>query len=339
MNVILVSYTQIGAGGGVPRFNRDLMYALPKSKHYSWFDMLKELRRPDANIHEWDKARALNGWLKATKRIKPDDIIIADGFWGLGLEDHKNVVSVAHGNWSHTTADDVANGVAPEFPLHAAVQLDYRKKMVERGGKIVAVSDFIANQCKLQWGFDFPVINNGIDMKRFVPTTDRKKRDRPIIIHGTTTANKGSSHIEYLGRNIDATILLLDEAPAYFGLPKYPALSQADLVVHPSAHEGNSYFVLETLASGVPIVSYNVGLMYQALEEGLQGDFGRILDRKGYDKEYTLNGTRSCLEHVILGPTMGEKAREFAARFSVEVFRQNWLNYLTQEFGYDPLSG
>jgi glycosyltransferase involved in cell wall biosynthesis len=339
VKVVLTSYTQLGAGGGVPRFNRDLIYAIPGGKHYSWFDMLKELRRPDANIPEWDKARALNGWLKATGKISKEDIIISDGFWSLGLEDFPNAVSVAHGNWSHTTADDVAQGVKPEFPLHAAVQLDFRKKMVEHGGRIVAVSDFIANQCKLQWGFDFPVINNGIDLSRFVPTTDRKKRSRPVIVHGTTTANKGTAHIELLKKNLDADVILLDEAPQFFGVPKYPALAQADLVVHPSAHEGNSYFVLETLASGVPIVSYNVGLMYQALEEGLQGDFGRILDRKGYSKEYTLNGTQSCLEHVVLGPTMGQKAREFATRFSVENFRQNWLNYLSAEFGYDPLSG
>jgi len=339
MNVVLISYTQLGAGGGVPRFNRDLIYALSNGKHYSWFDMLKELRRPDSGIPEWDKARALNNWLRATKRITNDDIVITDGFWGLGLEDHPKLVSVAHGNWSHTTKDDVEKGIPPEFPLHAAVQLDFRKRVVDKGGRIVAVSDFIAHQCKIQWGFDFPVINNGIDLKKFTPTTDKKKRKRPVIIHGTTTGNKGFDHIDHLKKNIDADVLLLDDAPGFFGVPKYPAMAQADLIVHPSAHEGNSYFVLESLASGVPIVSYNVGLMYLAKEEGRDGDFGRILDRTGRSKEYTLQGTAGALEHALLGPTMGEKAREFATRFSVENFRQNWLNYLNKEFGYDPLSG
>jgi glycosyltransferase involved in cell wall biosynthesis len=335
MNVILTSYTQLGAGGGVPRFNRDLIYAIPGGKHYSWFDMLKELNRPDSPIPEWDKARALNGWLKATKKIGKDDIIIADGFWGLGLEDFPNVVSVAHGNWSHTTKDDVEKGIQPEFPYHAAVQLEYRKKMVERGGRIVAVSDFIANQCKLQWGFDFPVINNGIDLKKFTPVVGGKStRKRPVIIHGTTTANKGIDHIELLKKDLNADVIQLDEAPTFFGVPKYPALAQADLVVHPSAHEGNSYFVLEALASGVPIVSYDVGLMYRARKEN--APVGVIMDRSERSKEYTSRETRRALTALNI---VGSDPRGWVSQFSVENFRQNWLNYLAKEFGYDPLSG
>lgn len=332
MNVILVSYTQLGAGGGVPRFNRDLIHALPNGKHYSWFDMLKELKRPDSNIHEWDKARALNGWLKATKRIKPDDIVIADGFWGLGLEDHKNVVSVAHGNWSHTTADDVAAGIPPEFPLHAAVQLEYRKKLLDRGGKIVSVSDFIADQCKLQWGFDLPVINNGIDLSKFVPTTDPKKRSRPVLIHGCTSANKGLDHIDQVRKDVNADVLLLDEAPQFFSMPKYPALSQADLVIVPSAHEGFGYFTLEALAMNVPVVAYDVGLMYLARKEN--APVGVIMDRKTRSKEHTAHEVRRALTALKI---VGSEPREWASKFSIESFRQNWLGYLSQEFGYDPL--
>lgn len=341
MGVILTSYTQLGAAGGVPRFNRDLIYALPDGKHYSWFDMLKELRMSDQDIPEWDKARALNGWLRAKGKIKKDDIIITDGFWGLGLEDFPNVVSVAHGNWSHTTKDDVEKGIPPEFPQHHAVQVDYRRRHLARGGRIVAVSDFIAHQCKIQWDFEMPVINNGIDLKRFVPTTDRKPRKRPVIVHGTTTWNKGLDHIEHIKKNVDADVLLLDEAPAFFGLPKYPALSQADLVVHPSAHEGNSYFVLETLASGVPIVSYEVGLMYRASCE--LAPVGVLRSRNTRSKETTLEGVQLALGDIQSGeaekePPYGWRPREWVSQFSVENFRQNWLDYLSKEFGYDPLS-
>lgn len=340
MKVILTSFTPLGAGGGVPRFNRDLIYAFPDAKHYSWSDVLKDQFRVDPQVPEWDKARTLNAWLKRKKLISPEDIIITDGFWGLGLDEFPNVVSVAHGNWSHTTADDVAKGIKPEFPYHAAVQLDYRKNMVARGGRIVAVSDFIANQCKLQWGFDFPVINNGIDLKKFVPVLGgRAPRKRPVIIHGTTTANKGIDHIDLLKRELNADIIQLDEAPAFFGLPKYPALAQADFVVHPSAHEGNSYFVLEALSSGVPIISYDVGLMYKARKEF--APVGWLLSRDRRSKEETLYYTKEAIEPGIDGDTrrLGCTPREWVSQFSVENFRQNWLEYLAREFGYDPLSG
>jgi glycosyltransferase involved in cell wall biosynthesis len=337
MNVVLTSYTPLGAPGGVPRFNRDLIGVLPKARHYSWFDMLRELAAKDSEIAEWDKARALNTWLRRTGRVTADDIVITDGFWGLGLEDFPKVVSVAHGNWSHTTKDDVDRGVPPEFPRHHAVQVGYRKNHLANGGRIVAVSDFIAHQCKIQWGFEMPVINNGIDLKKFVPTTDRKPRKRPVIVHGTTTTNKGFDHIEHLKKHVDADVILLDEAPDFFKLPKYPALSQADLVVHPSAHEGNSFFLLETLASGVPIVSYDVGLMYRAARgpDPLVGSV--ILDRRSRSKEVTLGGVERLLEPGRDLSFDGSMARYFAEAYSTDVFRKNWLDYLVKEFGYDSL--
>jgi glycosyltransferase involved in cell wall biosynthesis len=334
--IVLTSYTPLGAGGGVPRWNRDIVAAFPEGKvvHYSFYDMLKEQKCPDPQVPEWDKARVLNFWLIHSKRITKDDVILTDGFWGLGLEDFPNVVSVAHGNWSHTTADDVAKGIPPEFPKHHAVQVDYRRRHLDRGGRIVAVSDFIAHQCKIQWGFEMPVINNGIDIKKFVPATDRKPRRRPVIIHGTTTVNKGFDHIEAV-KKLNADVLLLDEAAGFFGIPKYPALAQADLVVHPSAHEGNSYFVLETLASGLPIFSYNVGLMYRARLEG--ADVGSIFDRSKRSKEETAEGVRNLLDNLACG--YRPKSREWVSQFSLENFQESWRQYVAKEFGNDLLSG
>lgn len=329
--IVLTSYTPIGAGGGVPRWNRDFMAGFPKGcvVHYSWSDVIKATGR-DAPVPEWDKARTLNAWLRATKKIDKDDIILCDGFWTLGLEDFPHVISVAHGNWSHTTKDDVDKGIQPEFPQHNAVQIDQRRNLLKRGGKIVAVSDFIAYQCKVQWGFEMPVINNGIDLKKFVPVLGGKsKRKRPVIIHGTTTGNKGFDHIDQI-KKLDADVILLDEAPAFFGVPKYPALAQADLVVHPSAHEGNSYFVLETLASGVPIVSYDVGLMYRAAKEN--APVGCIMHRTKRSKEETLRATEFCLNSVT---ALDEcKPREWVSQFSVEKFQQEWRDYLRVEFDY-----
>ncbi len=334
--VVLVSYTPIGASGGVPRWNRDFRSAFPEAVHYSWQDVLPHVGGQDRwDVPEWTKAEILNKWLIWSKRIDRDDIVFVDGFWGRGLEDLPNVVSVCHGNWSHTTKDDVDAGVEPEFPDHHRAQLTYRKNHVMNGGRLVAVSEFISHQCDIQWGFKMPVINNGIDTRVFVPTDDKKPRNRPVILHGTTTANKGLDHIALLKKGFDADVLLLDEAADFFRMPKYRALAQADLFVHPSAHEGNSYMVLETLACGVPLVSYDVGLMYEA-RQNADPDFGypgAIMERRIRSPQETLTAvkvffSRMAQSHVDYVP------RKFAEMYSLDRFRREWKSYMKSQFEY-----
>ncbi len=321
----------------MPRWNRDFIAGFPGTRHYSWDDVLKA--NPGfanvSNVQEWDKARVLNMWLVWTKKIKKDDIIIVDGFWGYGLDiEGFDVISVAHGIWSHLTKDDVDAGKKPEFPEHHAVQVDYRRDHLARGGKIVAVSDFIANQMKLQWGFESSVINNAVDLEKFKPSDILYCRGarRPLIIHGVTTANKGFDHIEAVKKllpNVD--VMLLDEAAEFLDLPKYDALAQADLVVQPSAYEGNSYFVLETLACDVPIVAYNVGLLNSiskiAKDNGIQPCIGAVIDRKLRSPEETAKVSKFILESVLRDRTP-YNPRAVASLFSLQRFHDEWKRYL-----------
>lgn len=333
MRIVLISYTPIGSSGGVPRFNRDLRAALPEGScvHYSWWDCANAFGRdPEAqDIPEWDKARILNSWLLQTRRVTSDDIVIADSFWASGLEHLPMCVSHQHGNWGHVTKADRDAGKLPEFPVHERVQTDFRKRYLDAGRKLTTVSDFIADQMMLQWGFPSVVIGNGIDTKKFVPPIEKKKRSRPVIIHFSTTWNKGLDHITELKRSVDADVLLLDEAVSFFSMPKYPALAQADLVVHPSAHEGNSYAVLETLASDVPIVSYDVGLMYTARREN--APVGYVISVVDRCKEETENMVREALDDKNRGDL---RPRDWVLRFDLENFRSSWLEYLGKEFGY-----
>lgn len=339
--IITISYTALDAPGGVPRWNRDLKDAFPDREviHYCWDD-LEGHSGIRSFFPEWEKAKALNGWLIATKKVTRDDIILVDGFWGIGFVGTDfNVISVAHGNWSHTTKDDVDKGVPPEFPQHHAAQVDYRRRHLKNGGRIVAVSKFIAHQCKIQWDFEMDVINNGIDLARFKPAEKRLPRKRPIIIHGTTNANKGFDHIEAV-KTLDADVWLLDEAAHKLSLPKYEALAQADAFVHPSAHEGNSYMVLETLASGVPIVAYNVGLLYELLErqhyvhnyEGMDTSggplAGMIMLRNERSPQETLSATKSVFAQYSCAPSFDP--RRYAWEFRIERFRDEWRKYIEE---------
>lgn len=334
--VVLVSYTPLDAPGGVPRWNRDVKVGLEEAGHevvhFSWSDFPQG--QSDVN-DEWDRARLLNAWLWWKRLISNDDIFLVDGFWGLGLENFRDVVSVAHGNWSHTTLDDVQKGVLPEFPHHHREQLRYRRHHLSRDGRIVAVSDFIAYQCKIQWGMDMTVINNGIDTTVFRPPLERIPRERPVVVHGTTTTNKGFDHVDALCGSVDADVWLLDELESVLKLPKYEALAQADLFVHPSAHEGNSYMVLEALASGVPIVSYDVGRLW-ATRRGhdVMGptDIGSVLDRRERSPELTTSTVRRILKDFEDDPLRREvlstNARLFAGMNSVSKFRREWAGYV-----------
>lgn len=330
--IVTISYTGLDAPGGVPRWNRDLHSAFAdaeiKPVHYCWQDFA--WHAGDASIAEWDRARVLNGWLRSTGRITGKETVLVDGFWGLGLEWHPNVISVSHGNWSHTTHDDVLNGIPPEFPFHHQQQLDYRRRHLARGGKIVAVSDFIANQCKVQWGMDTDVINNGIDTEKFRPNPRVHGRGRRLIIHGTTTANKGFEHTEALKNSFPGDdVLLLDEAQKLFALEdKYDVLGLADLVVHPSAHEGNSYFVLETLACGVPILTYNVGLMWELWMYGFEGRIGKIVDRRYRSPQTTVTEAYNLLSSPERLKWMRETTRQMATAYSIEKFREQWRDYI-----------
>jgi glycosyltransferase involved in cell wall biosynthesis len=333
-NIVLISYTPLDASGGVPRWNRDFVAGFPGTKHYSWWDVLPSVGGKDANIPEWDKARILNQWLIWSKRVTKDDVIIVDGFWGLGLEEY-DVISVAHGIWSHLTQKDVEAGKQPEFPVHNKVQSEYRKKHLERGGKIVAVSDFIANQMKLQWGFESEVINNAIDLEKFRPVQKMSNwTDSRLVIHGVTTHNKGFDHIEAVKNALpNDDVMLLDEAAAFLELPKYEALANADLVVQPSAYEGNSYFVLETLACDVPIVAYDVGLLYSistiAKNNGIIPCIGSIINRDFRSPEETAKVAKFILDSVSRERSL-YNPRKVAELFSIQNFHEQWKGYLTR---------
>jgi hypothetical protein len=254
MSVILISYTGNKAAGGVPRWLNDFSSGINNVVSYSWFNVDEQwetFKWSKNHFNEWDRARDLNEYLLSKNLIRDEDIVIVDGFWGLGLEVHKNVVSVAHGIWSHLIKEEADAGVEGDFPLHHEQQVKFRREHLERDKKIVAVSEFIAHQMNVQWGFNSTVINNAIDINKFKPVVSKQPFNRFLIIHGVndkTNNNKGWDHISYCAERLQKQCLFLslDEAHSYvnsmgFKYSKYEVLSLANMVLIPSAYEGNSY--------------------------------------------------------------------------------------------------
>jgi glycosyltransferase involved in cell wall biosynthesis len=282
-------------------------------------------------VHEWDAARALSSYLRSKKLVDRDDVIVGDGFWATGFEDFPNVISVCHGIYSHLTLEDVQQGKTPDMPMHHAHQVGFRKRFLASGGKLVAVSDFIATEMRKQWGFPSRVVNNGIDLDEWRPVSDRARWDprKKLVIHGVNDSgntNKGGDHILFLKERLEnVRVLSLDEAADESGLDKREVLSLADLVVIPSAYEGNSYFTLEALACDVPVVAYNVGLMYSAWGDRDGLDVGSLMNRQMRSPELTYQTVKQFLwdPHDVA-------PRKWVSKYSIEEFGRQWREYVEE---------
>lgn len=341
--LVTVSYTAFDAGGGVPAFNRVLHAAFPERerRHFCWDDF-PWAGSPDlTGLSEWDRARMLNAFLVKTRAVNSDDVVVADGFWAAGLEHLPLVVSHSHGIWSHLTHEDVLAGRQPDMPHHHAAQVTFRRRWTQLGKHITAVSSFIAEQMRLQWGFEVDrVINNGVDTVQYAPMSPVEagwyELRRPLVIHGVNdraNLNKGWDHIELLQRELDAEVVSLDEAHQQF-MPrsdrpwtKPKVLAQADLVVHPSGFEGNSMFVAEGLSCGVPVVGYDVGF----LSSLMGGPLCSVMDRSKRSPEYTLETVRWMLSDA----DRLERARRIARTIAVQhldiaLFRSGWRSYIEE---------
>jgi len=334
--IVTISFTPLDAGGGVPKFNRDLHAAFPDREcvHFSWWDFPWAMEMD--GMPEWEKARTLNHYLVQTRKVTRDDVVIADGFWAEGLEHLPLAVSHSHGIWGHVTKDDVDKGVKPENPVHHAVQIEFRRRWISQRKHITAVSDFIAEQMRLQWGFEVErVINNGVDTDVFTPYGRLLSTwfNDPLIIHGVNdrgNLNKGWDHIEFLKKKIPSChILSLDEAHSLVeqregaSRTKAEVLALADIVVHPSGFEGNSMFVAEALACGVPVVGYDVGFLWSVRDR----EIGYVIPRTNRSPEATATAVQHVLNDAL--PEMGERCRELAVRsLSIERFRGEWRRYV-----------
>jgi glycosyltransferase involved in cell wall biosynthesis len=279
------------------------------------------------HLPEWEKARVLNNHLVSAKKLLPTDVVVADGFWAAGLEHMGLAISHSHGIWSHLTKEDVDAGKPPDMPYHHAAQVSFRRRWTGLKKHITAVSDFIAYELDRQWGFAVDcVIDNGVDTDVFKPIERGVVLEviNPLIIHGVndrTNQNKGWDHIELLKQHF-GNVFSLDEASAYWPkLTKAEVLARADLVVHPSGYEGNSMFVAEAMACGVPVIGYDVGYLWS-----VRNVLGCVIDRTKRSPEFMLAAVEDASKNETAMRHWGEQAHQLAP--TKESFVLNWRSYV-----------
>lgn len=334
--LVTISFTGLNAGGGVPKFNRDLHAVFPDREclHFCWDDFPFS-QSPDLIVMpEWEKARLLNGYLLKSRLVTQEDVVVADGFWAWGLESLPLAISHSHGIWGHVTWKDLQRGVEPENPFHHAAQIAFRGTWTKLGKPLTAVSDFIADNMYSIWGFESHVINNGVDTSVWKPS-QKTKHESYLIIHGVndrSNANKGWDHIKaVIDECPNAIVMTLDDYAKEQHLSKPQALADADLVVHPSGYEGNSMFIAEALSCGVPVVGYNVGFLATLDKHWTSDVVGRILDRDWRAPWETAKAVKELLYDMgsDMREWMGREARKVAVNnLSIELFRHNWNRYV-----------
>jgi len=294
--VIVVDTSLDERWGGVPMHASHLMTAFPDATLVTSRRMgcegIKNLK---------DRAEALGSTAVKRGLVNADDIIIADGFWGMGFPNQRNVVIVVHG--------------LLESSYHGHPLSKLQIECIKSCKHLVAVGPLPAFEVTEQCGCSVDaVILNSVDVDLFKPSD---------AINPKTVA------VSWKGEDDDGIKnQLADRLPGFeFNLVKgaWPddiagALKRSGVLVHLSKYEGNSYAVLEAMACGLPIVGTPVGLLWRS-----GGEFGPSV-LKSASMDDVVNAVLVALEHR---DKFGKYNRMWVeANATLPMFIANWQKYL-----------
>lgn len=163
----------------------------------------------------------------------------------------------------------------------------------------------------------FDIHQKGLDLLLKAYAAIRKDTPVPLYIAGTgpDTAKLKSLIGSY--RLGDAVNVL---GPAY-GEDKFRLLEEAYFVAFPSRHEGFSLFSLEALASGNPLVAYNIpGLAWAGADVCLKSD---PEDTAGFAGQM-----KRLVDDAVLRNRMGTAAKKLASTYTWDAVAEKYENFI-----------
>lgn len=319
MKVLHLSWLKRSDGelGGVEKFAHYLQRALTEGGHecqiISWRDYPNAANL--ARVPNPDKALMLGSWAESQAGF---DIVVADGYWGAGIS-ATPVVPVIHGTWAQF---HINMGSSPWTNIEVKAQ---HEAYNAANAFPVAVSAGSARELLAHHRVTAQeVIMHGIDLEEFRPQKHGNPEDqRPVILHAATNAKKGKTIIPAIERDLgaDFRVLYLNAGAG----EEAEAFQRGDVFLHPSKHEGNAYALLEAMATGLPIVTTNVGL-FESIDDGLMG---RTLTIQAPVAEWA----SACRDAWGDGKTpyraYAREARAWAKRIAdFETFKGKWIAFL-----------
>ena len=214
----------------------------------------------------------------------------------------------------------------------------FEKKSVQNAHVRISNSRFTQNEVKKYYACDSRVIEPVIDTELFSPGSNEKARkqlhmdeeERPIILFvGNPVYSKGfdifsrlaKAHPEYAFHAVCVPI----PSPAPVNVHVHgPQSSEnvrefyraADVLIFPSRYEGFGFVPLEALACSCPVIASRVGIFHD-----FEHSNARIIPHDFWAFEKAMI---EAIEH----PPQWDKDSDWAARFSPELFAQNWKSVL-----------
>jgi len=313
MNVIHVSKykrnDKVGIQcGGVEKFAYYLSKAVPDLKLISWSDYPGwiNVKQPD-----YVCAAVLNEYLLENGIVDDSTIVIADGYWGTGLQGKVGrLISVVHGSYFGRWLQSQV------YPWGEAVGMDHvfaqHDLWSDESVDVVCVSKDCADDLR-RAGIDkdVEVIHHGIFLDIYRPPEERGE----LLMHGATSARKGADVIRALYDLFDIEVAPMNE---FSGRMTREArrLGQAKMLIAPTRHEGNAYLLMEALACDVPLVTYTTGLACE-MDDGC----GEILD------DISPYAVREAMRRLDRRYKVG-MAREWAiSHCDFDSFSKHWRSY------------
>ena len=300
MKIAIISYTsrQEGCLNGVERFNWYLQKAIGGEIY-------------TATMFRVTQPKQLNSILLGKKLIDKNTLCIVDGAWGLGIPKDIPVISIVHGSWKEFCIRNKVDGE------HVA---DDQEEMWHRPNiNIVAVSEASAKYLYKHHKVKVDkVILNGVDTEVYKPLS--RISEKTIVLHCARDYNKDG------GGKLDKIKEILKEEYTFKFLNapnglEYIDYQMADVVLQCSNYEGNSYFMLEGMSCGLPVVASRAGLFEDTKFNYL---IGRIVDYDASPEVYA-NEIRFVARHKELF-----KSRQWIEEnASIEKFNREWKEFIS----------
>ena len=250
--VHISQFNPLTTSGGVAQFGKHLAKAIP-GLEFLW-DNEAATNRP------WLTAGALNRARLMENHLDSDITVIADGFFGLGLQGKvKRLITVCHSTYAGWLRDVLVNP-HPELDNSLAWLAKAAEEQAiayRESDCIVAVSESAREELWDFYGLDSVLIRNGVDVIDLTPDYSMVNASGVVEVAGNDYL-KGRDIIERLreeGIKIDSL---------GFDGSMYDRWEHHAIALLPSRHEGGSYAQLEAMAMDKKIVAYQSGYFKDA---------------------------------------------------------------------------
>ena len=161
---------------------------------------------------------------------------------------------------------------------------------IEKADVVTTVSNFTRGLILDQYpGLEVKVIYNGVDLKQFkLPNEEVERKCIYVLFSGNPTKRKGLYVLQDLSKRVSSNIKFIItgglrkntmnlkgsnvELLGNIAHEEMPELYQrADVLLLPSAREGLSLSVIEAMASGLPVLSFDSSSMSELIVDGKGG--------------------------------------------------------------------